>query len=205
MTERVGQAERESLETRISLSLSLDRPEGLRVDTGLGFLNHMLTAFATHGGFGLEVTARGDLEVDAHHTVEDVGIVLGEALRRALSKGLSIERFGDAMVPMDEALVQVALDLSGRPYLAWEGEWPPYPAGGLWPDVWPEFFQGLCRGAGVTLHVRLLTARNQHHAAEATFKAVGRALRLAVRKRPEGNGAAGATVPSTKGRIDGWA
>lgn len=213
---RTGSATRESRETRVTVTLDLDGG-AIQVDTGIGFLDHMLSAFATHGGFALDVLARGDLDVDAHHTVEDVGIVLGEALRAALRRGGAIERFGDALVPMDEALVQVALDLSGRPYLAWDGAWPPYPAGGLWPDVWPEFFQGLSRGAGLTLHVRLLSARNQHHAAEATFKSLGRALRVAVRLRnpedgvratgPQGKrerGEGEGVLPSTKGMVDGW-
>lgn len=203
---RTGRAARESSETRISVTLDLDGAlQGTGVETGIGFFDHMLTAFATHGGFGLRMEAHGDLEVDAHHTIEDVGIVLGQALREAAAGGGPIERFGDALVPMDEALVQVALDVCGRPFLGWEGEWPAYPAGGLWPDVWPEFFQGLSRGAGLTLHVRLYAARNHHHAAEATFKAVGRALRAAVRLRPEALATSTSrAVPSTKGRVDGW-
>lgn len=203
---RVGRAQRETLETQVSAVLALDDERRPVVDTGLGFFDHMLTALAVHAGFGLELEAHGDLQVDAHHTVEDVGMVLGEALRQAVAAGPSVERFGDALVPMDEALSQVAADLSGRAYLAWEGTWPPFPAGGLWPDVWPEFFRGLGRGAGLTLHVRLLAAANHHHAAEATFKALGRALRAATRARIATGrvGEDGSVIPSTKGRVDGW-
>jgi imidazoleglycerol-phosphate dehydratase len=193
---RAARAERTTRESSVVVELDLDCAARPAVRTGLGFFDHMLTALGTHADWSLAVSAEGDLEVDAHHVVEDTGIVLGRALRDALGDMAGIERFGDALVPLDEALCQVAVDLCGRPYLAWGGDWPPFPAGGLYPDLWPEFFRGLCRGAGATLHVRLIAAANGHHAVEATFKAVGRALGTAARRR-EGRGEI-----STKGRID---
>lgn len=196
LAERVGRAERETRESRIRVELGLDRAGPPEVRTGLGFFNHMLTALATHADWSLRLEGEGDLDVDAHHLVEDAGIVLGRALRDGLGDMAGIERFGDAMVPLDEALAQCVVDISGRAYLAWVGEWPPFPAGGLYPDLWPEFFRGLARGGGVTVHMRLLAAQNGHHAAEAAFKAAGRALGQAARRR------AGRGEISTKGWID---
>ncbi len=193
---RTGSATRTTRESEISVCLGLDRAARPEVATGLGFFDHMLTALATHADWALALSARGDLEVDAHHVVEDAGIVLGRALADALGDMAGIERFGDAFVPLDEALAQVVVDLSGRPYLAWEGTWPPFPAGGLYPDLWPEFFRGLARGGGLTLHVRLVAGQNGHHSAEAVFKAAGRALGQAARRR------SGRGEISTKGRID---
>jgi len=194
--ERAGRAERTTRESDVRVWVNLDQATPPEVSTGLGFFNHMLDAMATHGGIGLRVEAAGDLEVDAHHVVEDTGIVIGRALRDALGDMDGIERFGDALVPLDEALAQVAVDVCGRPYLAWSGDWPPFPAGGLFPDLWPEFFRGLARGAGLTIHVRLLAAANAHHAAEAAFKAAGRALGTATRRD------ARRSQLSTKGAID---
>jgi imidazoleglycerol phosphate dehydratase HisB len=193
---RIGRAQRATRESRVEVVLCLDRPARPTLSTGLGFFDHMLAALATHADWSLELKAEGDLEVDAHHVVEDSGITLGRALGDALGDMTGVERFGDALVPLDEALAQCAVDFSGRPYLAWRGRWPPFPAGGLYPDLWPEFFRGLCRGAGATLHVRLLQADNGHHAAEAVFKAAGRALGMAARRR------AGRGEVSTKGSID---
>jgi imidazoleglycerol-phosphate dehydratase len=190
---RVGEVLRQTRETRVAVRLALDGPRAVSVRTGLGFLDHMLTALLFHWGVDAEVTAEGDLAVDAHHTVEDAGIALGMALAQALGGRAGVHRFGWALVPLDEALAQVALDLSGRGHLEWSGRWPPFPAGGLYPDLWPEFFRGLCRGGGVTLHVRLVQAQNGHHAAETVFKAVG--LALAQATAPTGSG----EVPSTKG------
>lgn len=193
---RTGAAERTTRESSIEVRLNLDVSDRPDVATGLGFFDHMLTALATHADWGLWLRAQGDLEVDAHHVVEDAGIVLGRALRDALGDMAGIERFGDALVPLDEALAQCVVDISGRPYLAWNGEWPPFPAGGLYPDLWPEFFRGLARGAGLTIHVRLLAGRNGHHCAETVFKAAGRALSQAARRRT------GRLEISTKGLID---
>jgi len=185
--------ERNTAETQIKLSLSLDAAPGGQISTGLGFLDHMLLALERHGRFGLSIEAKGDLAVDVHHLVEDVGIVLGMALRQAVGEGRGLERYGEATVPMDETLVQVVLDLSGRSHLAFvpetlniEGS-----AGGLNAYHLRESLRGLCNHAGLTLHVRVLAGREAHHVLEATFKALARALYQATRlSRPD--------LPSTK-------
>jgi imidazoleglycerol-phosphate dehydratase len=185
--------ERNTAETQIKLSLSLDAAPGGQISTGLSFLDHMLLALERHGRFGLSIEAKGDLAVDVHHLVEDVGIVLGMALRQAVGEGRGLERYGEATVPMDETLVQVVLDLSGRSHLAFvpeelgiEGS-----AGGLNAYHLREFLRGLCNHAGLTLHVRVLAGREAHHVLEATFKALARALYQATRlTRPD--------LPSTK-------
>ncbi len=191
---RSANVERQTAETHIRLGLHLDGPPGGVVATGLGFLDHMLLALQRHGRFGLSVEAKGDLEVDVHHLVEDLGIVLGMAFRQALGKGEGIERYGEASVPMDETLVQVVLDLSGRSHLAFvpealgiEGS-----AGGVNAYHLREFLRGLCNHAGLTLHVRLLAGREAHHVIEATFKALARALHQATRHTRD-------DLPSTKG------
>lgn len=190
---RSATIERNTAETQIRLSLNLDGAPGGHISTGLGFLDHMLLALQRHGRLGLEVKATGDLAVDVHHLVEDVGIVLGMALRQAVGEGRGIERYGEATVPMDETLVQVVLDLSGRSHLAFapeelniEGS-----AGGLNAYHLREFLRGLCNHAGLTLHLRLLAGREAHHVLEAAFKALARALYQATRlTRPD--------LPSTK-------
>jgi imidazoleglycerol-phosphate dehydratase len=190
---RSAAIERNTAETQIKLSLNLDAAPGGQISTGLGFLDHMLAALERHGRFGLSIEAKGDLAVDVHHLVEDVGIVLGMALRQAVGEGRGLERYGEATVPMDETLVQVVLDLSGRSHLAFvpeelgiEGS-----AGGLNAYHLREFLRGLCNHAGLTLHVRLLAGREAHHVLEATFKALARALSQATRlTRPD--------LPSTK-------
>ncbi|RIH83187.1 Imidazoleglycerol-phosphate dehydratase [Meiothermus luteus] len=191
---RSAQVERTTAETRILLSLELEGPPAGRISTGLPFLDHMLLALQRHGRFGLSVEAQGDLAVDVHHLVEDVGIALGMALRRALGEGQGIERYGEATVPMDETLVQVVLDFSGRSHLAFapeelgvEGS-----AGGMNAYHLREFLRGLCNHAGLTLHVRLLAGREAHHVIEATFKALARALYQATRLTR-------GDLPSTKG------
>ncbi|MCS7068992.1 MAG: imidazoleglycerol-phosphate dehydratase HisB [Meiothermus sp.] len=190
---RNATVERNTAETQVKLSLNLDgAPQG-RISTGLGFLDHMLQALERHGRFGLMVEASGDLAVDVHHLVEDVGIVLGMALKQAVGDARGLERYGEASVPMDETLVQVVLDLSGRSHLAFvpeelgiEGS-----AGGLNAYHLREFLRGLCNHAGLTLHVRVLAGREAHHVLEATFKALARALHQATRlTRPD--------LPSTK-------
>ncbi len=180
---RTATIERNTAETQIKLTLSLDGPIGGRVSTGLGFLDHMLSALGRHGRFGLEVAAKGDLEVDVHHLVEDVGIVLGMALKQAIGDAKGIERYGEASVPMDETLVNVVLDLSGRSHLAFapeelniEGS-----AGGVNAYHLREFLRGLSNQAGLTLHLRVLAGREAHHVIEAAFKAVARALYKATR------------------------
>ena len=191
---RSAHLQRETKETKIDLSLEIDGTGAARADTGIPFFDHMLEQLGKHGGFDLTIDAQGDLEVDLHHTVEDVGIVLGTALKQALGDKAGVRRFASALVPLDEALVQVALDLSGRPFLVYEvdpiAEW----IGTFDPQLMEEFWRAFTFGAGITLHLRSLSGRNGHHVIEASFKGVARALRDAV--RVEGTG-----VPSTKGSL----
>lgn len=192
---RRASRQRTTAETAIRLSLFLDGTGEAKVRTGIGFFDHMLTAFARHGLFDLEVEVEGDLHVDGHHTVEDTGLVLGAALRDALGDKAGIARFGAAHVPMDESLVMAAVDLSGRPYLAFTGFTFDVPAvGGFDTPLAEEFFRALASEARCNLHLRCLAAGNAHHMIEAAFKAVGRALREAVSLDPRVKG-----VPSTKG------
>ena len=195
---RVAERTRSTKETEIAIRVDLDGTGVTEVDTGLPFFDHMLSQLGRHGGIDLRVHARGDLHVDTHHTVEDVAIVLGEALREALGDKAGIRRFGSALLPLDEALVEVALDLSGRPYLVYEVEVGPEPVPLGTPPFDPQlaehFFQSFATAAGITLHVRLRSGRNTHHILEACFKGVARALRDALRL--EGGG-----VPSTKGLL----
>jgi imidazoleglycerol-phosphate dehydratase len=211
---RVGRCRRETGETRVELTLSLDGGER-RIDVPDGFFGHMLTALATHGGFGLEVDAAGDVEVDLHHTVEDVGIAFGDALAEALGERRGVTRFAHAYAPLDEALARAVVDLSGRGFFAWEA--PPEVAN-LWATqefpvtLAADFFQAVADRGRLTLHLHLLSARNGHHAAEAAFKAAALALRQAVARRPGVGGAAADdtaadgeiaddSVPSTKGTL----
>lgn len=190
---RCGETCRETRETRITASLCLDGGE-VQVATGIGFFDHMLEAFAIHGGFGLRLDARGDLQVDGHHTVEDTGIVLGEALRQALGDKGGIARFGSFYVPMDEALAFAAVDVSGRPYLVFDARFREERIGDYDSCLTPEFFRALAFHAGITLHMRALYGDNAHHVTEALFKAAAHALRTAVAPR-EG-------LLSTKGSLD---
>ncbi len=187
---------RTTKETDIALTLGLDGAGRGGVRTGVPFMDHMLTAFAKHGHFTLDVKARGDLEIDAHHTLEDLGLVLGQALKEALGNKAGITRFGGACVPMDEALARVVLDLSGRPFLAWRVKLPPGQAGGVDGRLFREFFQALVNTAGITLHLDLEAGEEIHHCLEALFKAFGRALAQAVAADPRVAG-----VPSTKGSL----
>lgn len=186
---------RETAETRIEVTVNLDGAGRADVACGIGFFDHMLCAFARHGRFDLKVSVRGDLHVDGHHTVEDTGIVLGRALAEALGEKAGIERFGSAFVPMDEALVLAALDISGRGQLHWAAEVPFGMVGDFDTQLAREFFIALAANAGITLHVRQLAGDNVHHILEAAFKAAGRALRQAVAIDP----ALAGEVPSTKG------
>ena len=192
MTVRRFEEKRTTAETHIAVDLVVDGTGQIEIATGIPFFDHMLTQLAKHSGFDLRLKAQGDLEVDLHHTVEDVGITLGTALRNALGDKAGVRRFANSLVPLDEALVQVALDLSGRPFLAYDvdpiAEW----IGTFDPQLAEEFWKGFVDGARVTLHMRSLSGRNGHHVIEASFKGVARALRDAV--RVEGVG-----VPSTKG------
>jgi imidazoleglycerol-phosphate dehydratase len=195
---RAAAKERTTKETSISVRLDLDGPTGtVAASTGLPFFDHMLDQLGRHGGFDLEVQAIGDLHVDGHHTVEDVGITLGEVFREALGDKAGIRRFASGLFPLDEALVEVALDLSGRPFVAYDvpfGEVLPLGDPPFNPEMAEHFWQSFATSAGITLHVRRREGRNTHHVVEATFKGVARCLRDAV--RVEGSG-----IPSTKGTI----
>ena len=194
---RVAEINRATNETRIGLRLALDGTGAADIVTGIGFLDHMLTALARHALFDLRVRAEGDLHVDFHHTTEDVGIVLGQALARALGDKRGIRRYGAAAVPMDEALVDAAVDLSGRSFLAWNVDFERDKIGEMDTELFEEFFRALAMNGLMTLHVRQRAGRNVHHVAEACFKAVAQALRAAVEPDPRGGGA----IPSTKGTL----
>jgi len=193
-TARQAELQRETKETQIDLALDVDGAGTTTVATGIPFFDHMLEQLGKHGGFDLRIEATGDLDVDLHHTVEDVGIVLGVALKDALGDKAGVRRFASATVPLDEALVQVAIDLSGRPFLVYEvdpvSEW----IGTFDPQLCEEFWRAFAFGAGITMHIRSLAGRNGHHVIEASFKGVARAVRDAV--AIEGTG-----VPSTKGTL----
>jgi imidazoleglycerol-phosphate dehydratase len=195
---RSAAKERTTKETSISVRIDLDGPTGeVRAATGLPFFDHMLDQIGRHGGFDLIVEATGDLQVDGHHTVEDVAITLGECVKEALGDKAGIRRFASGLYPLDEALIEVALDLSGRPFTAYDvpfGEVLPLGDPPFNPEMAEHFWQSFATAAGITLHVRLREGRNTHHIVEATFKGVSRCLRDAV--RVEGGG-----IPSTKGSI----
>ena len=195
---RTATKERATKETKVTVSIDLDGPGNIEVSTGIAFFDHMVEQLGRHGGFGLSVEARGDLEVDLHHTVEDVGIVIGEALREAMGDKAGIGRYSSRLVPLDEAAIEVALDISGRPFFVYEVPFapdtpglgqPPYD-----PQLTEEFFRALATAAGLTLHIRMRSGRNTHHIVEATFKAVARCLRDALRVE-------GTQIPSTKGQL----
>ncbi len=188
---------RKTSETDISLALTLDGTGKTTIATGIGFFDHMLTAFGRHGLFDLNVVAAGDLHIDAHHTVEDVGIVLGQAFTKALGDKRGITRFGQAIVPMDEALVEAVVDLSGRAHLSWSVEFPRPMLGEMDTQLFEEFFRAFAGNSLVTLHVVQKAGSNAHHVAEAAFKAVARALKMAVTIDPRVAG----EIPSTKGRL----
>lgn len=196
-TKRVAELTRTTKETDIALSLNIDGTGVSSIDTGVPFFDHMLEAFGRHGLFDLAIKAKGDLEVDAHHTVEDVGIVLGQAFAEAMGEKRGIARFGSQMLPMDETLVLAALDISGRGQLHWDVEVPLCLLGSFDSSLAKEFFIAFATNAGVTLHVRMLTGENAHHIVEACFKAVGRAMRAAL----ELDARVGSELPSTKGLL----
>jgi imidazoleglycerol-phosphate dehydratase len=195
MDVRKAEIKRDTAETKISLSLSLDGKGKSDINTGCGFLDHMLTLFASHGRFDLSVECKGDVEVDYHHSVEDIGISLGKAFASAIGDCKGIRRYGNMMLPMDDALILCALDVSGRDYLSYGLNIPTEKIGDFDSELVEEFFLGFVRHAGVTLHVKQLDGRNSHHIAEGAFKAFARALRIAVEiddKRAD-------VIPSTKG------
>ena len=197
MTERRAVVKRETLETQIEVSLNLDGTGVSRFETGVPFLDHMLDQVARHGLIDLEVTARGDLHIDAHHTVEDIGITLGQALAQAVGDKKGIRRYGHAYVPLDEALSRVVVDFSGRPGLEYHVSYPRARIGDFDVDLFLEFFQGLVNHAQLTLHVDNLRGRNAHHISETVFKALGRALRMALERDERMQG----MMPSTKGSL----
>jgi imidazoleglycerol-phosphate dehydratase len=194
---RQARVERKTRETEVSIALNLDGTGASKVRTPIPFLSHMLEAWSKHGLMDLTVEASGDVEVDIHHTVEDVGIVLGQAIRQALGDRRGIARYGTALVPMDEALVSAVVDVSGRPYLVFNVPVARTRVSTFDLDMLPEFFRALAFNAEVTLHVGLQYGHNLHHITEAVFKAVGRALAEATRINPRVAG----EVPSTKGRL----
>jgi len=194
---RSAQVTRNTLETQISVSINLDGQGVGRLDTGLPFLDHMLDQIVRHGLIDLDVQAQGDLHIDAHHTVEDVGITLGQAFHQALSDKKGIRRYGHAYVPLDEALSRVVIDLSGRPGLEFHVDFTRARIGEFDVDLFYEFFQGFVNHAGMTLHIDNLRGRNAHHQAETVFKAFARALRMAIESDPRAPG----TLPSTKGAL----
>jgi imidazoleglycerol-phosphate dehydratase len=196
---RVAEVSRKTRETDIQVRLGLDGAGTARIATGIGFFDHMLEALARHALYDLDVRATGDLHVDQHHTVEDVGIVLGQALARALGDRTGIRRYGEATVPLDDALARVVVDVSGRPYVAFHADPPSWQKLGDYDvALTPEFFRALATHGGLTLHVDLLRGQNAHHVVEAVFKAAARALGEATRVDPRVQG-----VPSTKGSLSG--
>ena len=199
MAERSAGVERNTLETRIKVSVNLDGTGKSEFRTGLPFLDHMLDQVARHGLIDIAVVAEGDLHIDAHHTVEDIGITLGQALATAWGDKKGVRRYGHAYVPLDEALSRVVVDLSGRPGLEMHVDFTRSSVGGFDVDLFREFFQGLVNHAAITLHIDNLRGSNSHHQAETVFKAFGRALRMAVEMDPR----MGGVTPSTKGTLNG--
>jgi len=197
MSQRQAAVSRDTLETQISVSVNLDGSGSASFETGLPFLDHMLDQVARHGMLDIDVKATGDLHIDGHHTVEDIGITLGQAFARALADKRGIRRYGHAYVPLDEALSRVVVDFSGRPGIEYHAAYPRARIGDFDVDLLHEFFQGFCNHALVTLHIDNLRGDNAHHIAETIFKAFGRALRMAL----EVDTALGDQLPSTKGSL----
>ena len=194
---RTAQLARATSETDIALTLCLDGTGKADIATGIGFLDHMLTALARHGLFDLTIRAKGDLHIDFHHTTEDVGIVLGRAFAQALGEKRGIRRFGQALVPMDEALAEAAVDISGRGFLVWNVAFERPKIGEMDTELFEEFFRAFASNAALTLHITRRAGHNAHHVAEACFKATARALRMAVEADPR----IGDAIPSTKGAL----
>lgn len=194
-TSRSARLTRRTGETDISVSLCLDGQGNGTIETGVGFFDHMLHALARHGGLDLDVTAKGDLHIDDHHTIEDIGIALGDAFHDAIGDKRGIERFGHALVPLDEALCESVVDVSGRPFLAWDVTFPREMIGTMATEMVEEFFRAFAMSARITVHITCKSGKNAHHIAESGFKSFARALRMAVARDPRSNG----TIPSTKG------
>jgi imidazoleglycerol-phosphate dehydratase len=196
---RIAEIARSTSETEIRIRLDLDGTGKGAIATGIGFLDHMLTALSRHSLIDMDIAARGDLHIDFHHTTEDVGIVLGQAVRQALGDKRGIRRYGQALVPMDEALVEAAIDISGRPFLAWSASFTRDKVGEMDTELFEEFFRAFAMNSGITLHLTQKAGTNAHHVAEGCFKALARALRMAVEPDPRMAGA----IPSTKGSLEG--
>jgi len=197
MTDRTAKIARDTLETQITAEINIDGSGQSEFNTGVPFLDHMLDQVARHGMVDLNIQAKGDLHIDAHHTVEDIGITLGQAFDKAVGDKKGIRRYGHAYVPLDEALSRVVIDFSGRPGLEMPVEFPRASIGGFDVDLFFEFFQGFVNHAKVTLHIDSIRGRNAHHVAETIFKAFGRALRMALEDDPRMQG----VMPSTKGSL----
>ena len=194
---RTANVERKTKETEISVILDLDGDGAAEIDTGIGFLDHMLDSFARHSAINLKMRAKGDLHIDFHHTTEDTGIIIGQAVAKALGNLKGIRRFGQALIPMDETLTRAAIDVSGRPYFIWKVMFTKPKLGEMDTELFKEWFQAFAQNAGVTLHIENLYGENNHHIAESCFKACARALRQAIEIDPRLKGA----IPSTKGSL----
>jgi len=196
---RVASVERNTKETQIAVSVNLDGTGVYQIDTGIGFLDHMLEQLSRHGLIDLTVKAKGDLHIDFHHTTEDVGLAIGQAVSQALGTRQGIRRYGAALIPMDETLTEVAIDLSNRPYLVWQVKFSRDKLGEMDTELFREWFQAFAQTAGATLHVVNRSGENNHHIVESSFKALARALRQATEIDPR----AAAAIPSTKGVLGG--
>jgi len=194
--ERISQVKRKTTETDVTLKINIDGSGKYSIKTPVPFLTHMLELFSKHGLFDLDITASGDVEIDSHHTVEDIGICLGEAFNKALGKKVKIKRYGEAKVPMDEALAQITLDISGRPHLTCNIPQIEDKVGQFDTELVEEFFQAFVNNSGMTLHINLISGKNSHHIIEAVFKAFARALDAATLLDPRVSG-----IPSTKGAL----
>lgn len=196
---RTAQIDRKTNETDISLSINLDGTGSYDIQTGVGFLDHMIDQLSRHSLIDMTIRAKGDLHIDAHHTTEDVGIALGQAFQKALGDKKGISRYGDVHLPMDECMTRAAVDVSGRPFLVWDVAFSRDKVGDFDTELFQEFFQAFAQNAGITLHIANLYGTNNHHIAETCFKAVARALRQAVEPDPR----QADRVPSTKGTLNG--
>lgn len=196
---RTATVERRTKETEIAVTLDLDGTGRAAIETGIGFLDHMLEQLARHSLIDITLSAKGDLHIDQHHTTEDAGIALGQALRQALGEMRGITRYADVHLPMDETLTRAAIDISGRPYLVWRVTFPTSKVGDFDTELFREFFQAFAQNAGIALHIETQYGANSHHIAETCFKALARALKAAVAIDPRQAG----SVPSTKGRLGG--
>ncbi len=196
---RTATVKRKTKETDISVTVALDGTGKARIATGVGFFDHMLEQVARHSLIDITIQAKGDLHIDQHHSVEDVGIALGAAIKQALGDLKGVTRYADVHLPMDEALTRAAIDISGRPYLVWKVAFTRVKIGEMESELFHEFFQAFAQNAGVTLHIENLAGKNNHHIAETCFKALARVLRAAVAIDPRQK----AQIPSTKGRLSG--